>query len=353
MFWNVRATRARLAMFVAGHALEQNRRLAPRRACAWRLPVRVSCLDLVDGRRRLAGQRQPTLGRFVEAGDAVEHRRLAGAVGADQRGDVAAPGLKRQFVDGGEPAKAHREILDDEDGIGLPAHQPCPSLTRSPDTDLRSFRKIEGARVETRPRGLPDHHDDHRRPEQQAAILRRVEIRLRLTPSSSSRVRAPSSGRADQYGRGDRDAELRTHAAEHHNGENGRQFDEGEAFRTDETLAHGEEGAGEAAEHRPERKRGELGVGRVDAERTAGDLVFAQRLPGAADRQTAQAQGDEIGQKRKRQDQIEKEDRAVDRRVGQMEERRETVFVVVERNAEEGDVRDARDARVAICEVTS
>ena len=46
--------------------------------------------------------------------------------------------------------------------------------------------------------------------------------------------------------------------------------------------------AGEAAEHRADREGGELGVGGVDAERAAGDLVLAQRLPGAADRQPAQ-----------------------------------------------------------------
>ena len=47
--------------------------------------------------------------------------------------------------------------------------------------------------------------------------------------------------------------------------------------------------AGEAAEHGADGKGGELGVGGVDAERAAGDLVLAQRLPGAADRQAPQA----------------------------------------------------------------
>ena len=50
----------------------------------------------------------------------------------------------------------------------------------------------------------------------------------------------------------------------------------------------GEERAGEAAEHGADGEGGELGVGGVDAERAAGDLVLAQRLPGAADRQPAQ-----------------------------------------------------------------
>ena len=67
-------------------------------------------------------------------------------------------------------------------------------------------------------------------------------------------------------------------------------LDEGEALGADEALPGGEERAGEAAEHRAEREGGELGVGRVDAQRLAGDLVLAQRLPGPADRQPAQAQ---------------------------------------------------------------
>ena len=129
------------------------------------------------------------------------------------------------------------------------------------------------------------------------------------------------------------------------------EFDEGEAFGADEALAHGEERAGEAAEHRAEREGGELGVGGVDAERAAGDLILAQRLPGAADRQTAQAQRDEVREQRQRQDQIEEKDGAVDRRIGEMEDRGEAVVVVVEGNAEKADVRDAGDAGVTVGQV--
>jgi hypothetical protein len=43
--------------------------------------------------------------RLVESGDAIEDRCLAGAVGADERGDVAAPDLEGQIVDGGEAAE--------------------------------------------------------------------------------------------------------------------------------------------------------------------------------------------------------------------------------------------------------
>ena len=67
---------------------------------------------------------------------------------------------------------------------------------------------------------------------------------------------------------------------------------------TDEALLGGEERAGEAREHGADREGRELGVGGVDAERLAGRLVLAQRLPGAADRQPADALGEEVGDQR-------------------------------------------------------
>ena len=56
-----------------------------------------------------------------------------------------------------------------------------------------------------------------------------------------------------------------------------------------------------------------LVVGGVDAERAAGDLVLAQRLPGAADRQPAQPHRHPVGQQRQRQDQVEQEHDAMGR----------------------------------------
>ena len=136
------------------------------------------------------------------------------------------------------------------------------------------------------------------RPKSSMRYCAGIEIRM---PKICLQVRHPSLaqhlGAADQHHRGERDADLRAHAAEHDDREDGRRFDEGEALRADEALAHREERAGEAAEEGAEREGGELGVAGVDAERTAGDLVLAQRLPGAPDRQAAQAQRHEIGER--------------------------------------------------------
>ena len=70
-------------------------------------------------------QDDAAFGRLVEAGDAVEHRGLAGTVGADQRRDIIALGLEREIADGCQSAKTHRQVFDPEQRRGriLP-HQP-------------------------------------------------------------------------------------------------------------------------------------------------------------------------------------------------------------------------------------
>ena len=89
----------------------------------------------------LAAHGDHARGRLVEAGDAVEHGRLAGAVGADQGGDLAALCRKVEIVDGNKAAKAHRKMLHLEDVAILGCnrfHHPCPSLVKLPDTLFRS-----------------------------------------------------------------------------------------------------------------------------------------------------------------------------------------------------------------------
>src|SRR5262245_6161220 len=87
--------------------------------------------------------------RLVEAGDAVEHGGLAGAVRPEQRGNLAPFRGKGQLADGDDAAKAHRQAIDGED---RPAH-PCPSLTRSEEIAWFFSRKTVGARWPTSPRG--------------------------------------------------------------------------------------------------------------------------------------------------------------------------------------------------------
>src|SRR5262249_48749726 len=53
-------------------------------------------------------------------GEAVEEGRLAGAVGADDGADLAAPYSDADVVQGGEAAEAHAEPLGAQDGNGAP-----------------------------------------------------------------------------------------------------------------------------------------------------------------------------------------------------------------------------------------
>src|SRR5690606_8911810 len=77
--------------------------------------------------------------RAVEAGEAVEHGGLAGAVGADDGGDGARVGAKREVVDRGHALEAHAQPLDREQWR---AHE-----------GARSGRRSVGSRQASRPCG--------------------------------------------------------------------------------------------------------------------------------------------------------------------------------------------------------
>src|SRR5262249_39606724 len=111
--------------------------------------------------------------RMIEAGDAVEDRGLAGAVGSDERGDVSALRRETDVIDRDEAAEPHAQVLDGEDRIGRHAH--CrASATTSAGTSFGLPRKTEGVRVATSPRG------------------RQIMISTMATPNTSMRYWANS-----------------------------------------------------------------------------------------------------------------------------------------------------------------
>jgi hypothetical protein len=85
-------------------------------------------LDVLEGARnaqrrnlvrRLVGQRHTQVvdaagGGRVDAADQVEHRGLAGAVGADQGEHLAGLHVKAHVVDRQHAAEAHAEVLGRE-----------------------------------------------------------------------------------------------------------------------------------------------------------------------------------------------------------------------------------------------
>src|SRR5215813_10651953 len=165
---------------VVGHALEQKQPAVPARDAARAALGQDAELLPHAGIAEL--QRDASLAWLVEAGDAVEHRRLAGTVRPDQCGDIAASGREREIVDGHQAAEAHAEVFDAQHGCGVrgssrpawactgrrrvvacDAHpwrsrtsEACaPSLWPPRERNAwRALRNVEGSRVAISPRGL-------------------------------------------------------------------------------------------------------------------------------------------------------------------------------------------------------
>ncbi len=136
---------------VIRHALEQEQRaLRPVQAAR---AARGQRIELVPQPPLAVLQRDASFARLVEAGDAVEHRGLAGAVRPDQRGDGAALGLEGQILHGDQAAEAHGQMLQPQHGVARIDH-PRFSFNRSAGIVLRSARKTDGSRVEISPRGF-------------------------------------------------------------------------------------------------------------------------------------------------------------------------------------------------------
>gem|GEM_PF-5979154 len=73
-----------------------------------------------------------------QSGDAVEQRRLAGAVGTDESEHLAPRHLERHVVDGDQAAKALGDAVDRKDRTGAGCHSDCTSATASWETPFLS-----------------------------------------------------------------------------------------------------------------------------------------------------------------------------------------------------------------------
>ena len=236
MFWNVRATRARAAISWSG--MRSSRNTAPAVGLARATAGGGERCHV--GRQRCAAEAQhhAAAGRLVESGDAVEDRGLAGAVGADDGGDLARLAEKERSSMAISPPKRMVRCSTASSGTGADGrrgHQPCPSFTTSARTRRRSRRKIEGCAEGDEAARLPDHQQHHAEAEQQHAILRRLEIGAEhlLEPVEL----AQDLGAADHGEGGDGDADLAAHAPQHDDRQHHGALHEGEGLRADEALA--------------------------------------------------------------------------------------------------------------------
>ena len=62
---------------------------------------------------------------LIDAGDAFDQRRLAGAVVAEERDDLAGIDVPAHVVDGDQAAEALGEIADGEDGSAMALTRSC------------------------------------------------------------------------------------------------------------------------------------------------------------------------------------------------------------------------------------
>ena len=142
-------------IFQKRHAGEQPHVL--KRACDASLLGDAKLGQALEQERRAVRMReqQTADGRPVEAGEAVEHGGLAGAVRPDQRGDLARPRSERKIA---RPRRGRRSASSGvrPSRIGAARHAGVSvraSLTMAAGMSLRARSDTEGARVETSPRG--------------------------------------------------------------------------------------------------------------------------------------------------------------------------------------------------------
>ena len=118
------------------------------------MPWRATCVRPHRARRVSPRNRDLALLRVVEAVDDVQHRRLAGAVRADDRPDLALADVEGDVLDRGHAAEAQRDVaelhqhvadpaLGGRRGEGGRAAHPRPPGRSRRKAALRSARPVE------------------------------------------------------------------------------------------------------------------------------------------------------------------------------------------------------------------
>ena len=150
------------------------------------------------------------------------------------------------------------------------------------------------------PAGPPRHDQHHARAKREHSVFLKI----------ANVFRNP-----DQYDRGKDNAHLASHPTQYDDRQNDGGFEKRKTLRTDKSLPGGKERSGESAEHGADRESGQFRVAGIYPERPAGDFVFPQCFPRAADRQCPDTPGKEIRRQRKNQNEVIQKDDPVDRRV--------------------------------------
>ena len=209
-------------------------------------------------------------GRLVKAGEHVQRRGLAGTVRPDQRMNAAAPDLDIDVVDGLEATEMLGEAFDGEHDVaadrrgsqlqrgtgGMHLGLGVPALGRDLDESPDAVRHV-----------ADDQND-------------RQTVDREIEPGNALEEPQPFRDQDQQTG-ADRRADRRGDAAEQGHGEEHDRLGKGELVRADIGETAREQAAGQSAQHRAQRKGGNLGAEDVDADDACGKLVIAHRAHGA------------------------------------------------------------------------
>ena len=230
------------------------------------------------------------VGRIQKAGDDVEGRGLAGAVGPDQADDLALADRKIHVRERNEPPEMHGDLLDLQCRCGS-RHHACSLASRSENaTGATVLDPLPPLRKPLRQR----RHDAARQYEQDddqhAAIG--DPLRLRRHDRTQEHRQQPEDHAAD-----DRPGQRPLAAGDDHD-HHRHGIDEGEHLGIDDPDIMRIETAGctrdPGRDHRRQRER----LCHVDADGYRQRFVFHQPAHGAAEMRMDQARDQEIGDNR-------------------------------------------------------
>ena len=201
------------------------------------------------------------------AEDAVEQRRLAAAVRADQAEDLALLDVEADAVDRGDAAEALADVADFEDrGHGaVSSLDLCDGAQRGCSLGA-ALGEIAIEDAENAGRRIDQQQDHRDRVEHQIIALREAQpFRQQHRDHRAEERPEEEAGAADDH--------------HHQQIERERQV---ERHRIDILRQRRIERAGDAAERRADRERHQRVAPGIDAERQRPDRIFAQRHEGAA-----------------------------------------------------------------------
>ena len=224
----------------------------------------------------------PSCGR-VDAGEGVEQRGLAGAVGPDDREDLAAVHLQGDVVQRGDAAEAEGDVLDVVDDLAEVAGvfvSGAVAVIGSHPFAGRHGRGLGAVAFRPGPRARPCRRLAGIRPAGRKIIISRMTAPIHIWRSSAGTWSLRNSGSQVSTAAPAIAPGQRAHAAEDDVGDDQDRVVQQEVVRADHADLAGEEHTGHAGGRGADREGEQLDPGGVDAGGLRRDLVLTDGRPG-------------------------------------------------------------------------